>query len=105
MKAGTTEADSSDVRQEASEDTVVETPRSQDDTAADDNISAAPAKGKGKEPIVDTAKADRAEGSAHLIGKINNLVSGDLQNMSDLSMLLIFWCMSSHHKYGVYEEY
>ncbi|EIW53706.1 multidrug resistance-associated ABC transporter [Trametes versicolor FP-101664 SS1] len=91
VKAGTTEVDSNDVRQEASEDTFVESPDSHDDAAANANDSTAQTKGKGKEPSADAAKADRAEGSAHLIGKINNLVSGDLQNMSDLSMLLIFW--------------
>lgn len=95
VKAGTTAADSSDFRQEASEDTFVESPDSHDDAAANANVSTAQTKGKGKEPSADAAKADRAEGSAHLIGKINNLVSGDLQNMSDLSMLLVFWSTSS----------
>lgn len=96
VKAGTTEVDSNDVRQEASEDTFVESPDSHDDAAANANVSTAQTKGKRKEPSADAAKADRAEGSAHLIGKINNLVSGDLQNMSDLSMLLIFWSTFSH---------
>lgn len=105
VKAGTTDADDGDVSDSATsrDETVVETTNLPDEAPADaDSTSDIPAKGKGKstgaaEPTVDAAKADRAQGSAgsaHLIGRINNLVSGDLRTLDDLSQYAVFFSTS-----------
>ncbi|OJT02282.1 ATP-binding cassette transporter abc4 [Trametes pubescens] len=88
---------------EASDDTVVGTPDSQEAASQDDGATTDAAgasstttststKGKGKAtPKSADPEADRAKQNVHLMGRINNLVSSDLQNINDLSMMIIFW--------------
>ncbi|EIW53710.1 P-loop containing nucleoside triphosphate hydrolase protein [Trametes versicolor FP-101664 SS1] len=102
VKAGTAESVDQD-EGEASDATVVGTPDSQEATSQDDGATgnaadssstptSAAAKGKAKAPQkLDDVKVDRAEKNVHLMGRINNLVSSDLQNLNDLSMMIIFW--------------
>ncbi|OJT09188.1 ATP-binding cassette transporter abc4, partial [Trametes pubescens] len=91
VKAGTADADDSDSRDE----TIVETAEPVNEAPADaDGTPSTPMKGKGKSTnATTTAKAGRARnaGSAHLIGRINNLVSGDLRTLDDLSQFTIFF--------------
>ncbi|KAL1939038.1 hypothetical protein VTO73DRAFT_10298 [Trametes versicolor] len=102
VKAGTADSDDGDVSDGATsrDETVVETADLPDEAPANvESTSNAPTKGKGKltgatEPRVGVAKADRAQGntvSAHLIGRINNLVSGDLRTLDDLSQYAVFF--------------
>lgn len=102
VKAGTADDDDGDVSEgfASRDESVVETADLLDEAPADtDRTSNTPAKGKGKsvrtaEPTADAAKADRAQGnagSAHLIGRINNLVSGDLRTLDDLSQYAVFF--------------
>ncbi len=95
VKAGTADADDSDSRDE----TIVETAEPVNEAPADaDGTPSTPMKGKGKSTnATTTAKAGRARnaGSAHLIGRINNLVSGDLRTLDDLSQFTIFFSKAS----------
>lgn len=108
VKAGTADADDSDASDGATsrDETVVEAVDLPEEAPADTNsTSNTPAKGKGKStgageagPGVGAAKADRGQGnagSAHLIGRINNLVSGDLRTLDDLSQYTVFFSRSS----------
>lgn len=106
VKAGTAGSVDQD-EGEASDATVVGTPDSQEATSQDDGTTgnaadsfstptSTAAKGKAKAPQkLDDVKVDRAEKNVHLMGRINNLVSSDLQNLNDLSMMMIFWSTSS----------
>lgn len=106
VKAGTADADDSDDSDGATsrDETVVEAADLPDEAPPDpDNASNTPTKGKGKsagtaDPGVSAANADRAQGSsgsAHLIGRINNLVSGDLRTLDDLSQYAVFFSTCS----------
>ncbi|KAH9846280.1 P-loop containing nucleoside triphosphate hydrolase protein [Lenzites betulinus] len=104
VKAGTTDVDDGDVSQGLNSrdenEVVAEHPGVQDESPADtDDAPGTPPKGKGKHtgvpaPRVKAAETDAAEGSSgsgHLIGRINNLVSGDLRTLDDLSQFFIFF--------------
>lgn len=106
VKAGTAESVDQD-EGEASDATVVGTPDSQEAASQDGGATTNAAdgsstpgstatKGKGKATSKsEDAKVDRVEKNVHLMGRINNLVSSDLQNLNDLSMMIIFWSTSS----------
>lgn len=116
VKAGTAESVDQD-EGEASDATVIGTPDSQEEASQHDSATADAAedssqptstatKGKGKATSKsEDAKVDRAEKNVHLMGMINNLVSSDLQNLNDLSMMIIFWSASSLCLFFVHQEY
>lgn len=105
MKAGTADmVDEGAIHEvEASGSTVVGTPNSEDAASQEDESTTeaaeasststrAQSKGKGNAAhSLGEAKANRTEQSAHLMGKINNLVTSDLQSLDDLGLLAIFW--------------
>lgn len=112
IKAGTTEVDDSG---SSDRPATAETIESQDvalqqeDASEDADTPNAATKGKAKStshngPTVGDAKVKRPEqtdegaGSAHLTGRINNLVSGDLRSINDLGMIAIYFGASSRCK-------